>query len=509
MRHDAGLVVGGTAAVEAVAALRRLERRRLPVLVVARAAARRGGRRAARWGARCGPRGARPPRAGPAPGHPLALCTADGRAAHLDEVEHAECRAPARRRRRRSLRRGRIERGPRDRGDAARGVRGRRWSTGNPASTALRNASMRASASSDADSVRRGSVMPVILRGTDSRNPVAKQPDSTDRPSAETLDETQARLKNGTRVHPRPAVQQQEAARKRPLVPDDRKEAAKQARAKAAESREKARVGMAMGDEKYLPMRDRGPQKKYVRDYVDARFSIGEVLIPVMFAVIVLTFIPSPEVQYHRHPRALGVLRDRRHRRRRPRLHPQQEARGQVRRGQGREGALVRRDARAAAATAAPAEAAGQARPVPLLIREPCDDRRLPRRSTIRMSRARRLTARVRSRANERNPGLVVAQRAVLADHRFGLPIRFATVVVGDARPRRHDHVADARTHLGGRPRRRVRARSPRRASAPTRARPRPPATDRRGRLARPRRAPARSTARGTAARRRRGAPRR
>ena len=34
-----------------------------------------------------------------------------------------------------------------------------------------------------------------------------------------------------------------------------------------------------------------------MRDYVDARFSIGEVLIPVMFAVIVLTFIPSYEVQ--------------------------------------------------------------------------------------------------------------------------------------------------------------------------------------------------------------------
>ena len=144
--------------------------------------------------------------------------------------------------------------------------------------------------------------MPVILRGTDSRNPVAKQPDSTDRPSAETLDETQARLKNGTKGAPTPSRAAQEAARKRPLVPDDRKEAAKQARAKAAESREKARVGMAMGEEKYLPMRDRGPQKKYVRDYIDARFSVGEVLIPVMFAVIVLTFIPSPEVQY------IGIL---------------------------------------------------------------------------------------------------------------------------------------------------------------------------------------------------------
>ncbi|WP_400998410.1 DUF3043 domain-containing protein [Agromyces sp. GXQ0307] len=96
---------------------------------------------------------------------------------------------------------------------------------------------------------------------------------------------------------PTPTRAEREAANKRPLVPNDRKEAARQARAKAAEARERARVGMAAGDEKYLPARDRGPQKKFVRDYVDARFSIGEILIPVMFVVIVLTFVPSYEVQ--------------------------------------------------------------------------------------------------------------------------------------------------------------------------------------------------------------------
>ena len=130
---------------------------------------------------------------------------------------------------------------------------------------------------------------------------MAKQPHSTDEPSAETLEETQARLKAGKGA-PTPSRAEQEAARKRPLVPNDRKEAAKQARAKAAESRERARVGMAVGDERYLPMRDRGPQKKYVRDYVDARFSVGEVLIPVMFAVILLTFIPDAAVQ------SIGIL---------------------------------------------------------------------------------------------------------------------------------------------------------------------------------------------------------
>ncbi|MCM3659088.1 DUF3043 domain-containing protein [Agromyces mediolanus] len=125
---------------------------------------------------------------------------------------------------------------------------------------------------------------------------MAKQ-QKTEQTSTETLDETQERLKSGGKGVPTPTRAEREAARKRPLVPTDRKEAAKQARAKAAEARERARVGMAMGDDKYLPARDRGPQKKFVRDYVDARFSVGEILIPVMFLVIILTFVPSAEVQ--------------------------------------------------------------------------------------------------------------------------------------------------------------------------------------------------------------------
>ncbi len=76
-------------------------------------------------------------------------------------------------------------------------------------------------------------------------------------------------------------------------MPTDRKEAARAARQKTAEAREKARLGMAAGDDRYLTARDRGPQRRYVRDYVDARFSIGEYLIPVMLFVIVLSFLPG------------------------------------------------------------------------------------------------------------------------------------------------------------------------------------------------------------------------
>ena len=94
-----------------------------------------------------------------------------------------------------------------------------------------------------------------------------------------------------------PTRKEREAANLRPLVPSDRKEATKDARRRNQELRDKARVGMANGDEKYLPARDKGVQKRYVRDYVDARFNVGEFLIPAMFIVILLTLVPAPEVQ--------------------------------------------------------------------------------------------------------------------------------------------------------------------------------------------------------------------
>lgn len=130
---------------------------------------------------------------------------------------------------------------------------------------------------------------------------MAKHPTNTPAPEAGADNEASATPKVGKGT-PTPSRAEREAARKRPLVPNDRKEAARQARAKQAEARERARVGMAMGEDKYLPVRDRGPQKKFVRDYVDARFSIGEVLIPFMFAIILLTFVPSAEVQ------AIGIM---------------------------------------------------------------------------------------------------------------------------------------------------------------------------------------------------------
>ena len=94
--------------------------------------------------------------------------------------------------------------------------------------------------------------------------------------------------------HATPTRKEREAANLRPLVSSDRKAGAKVSRAKMAELRDRARVGMANGEEKYLPAKDKGPQRRYVRDYVDARFSVGELMIPFLGIVIVLTFVNQP-----------------------------------------------------------------------------------------------------------------------------------------------------------------------------------------------------------------------
>ncbi len=123
---------------------------------------------------------------------------------------------------------------------------------------------------------------------------MAKQPSSSS-PAPVTPGEGEPTVVIGKGA-PTPSRREREAANKRPLVPTDRKEASRAARAQAAEARERARIGMAAGEERYLPTRDRGPQKKFVRDYVDARFSVGEFLIPLMFVVILITLIPDPYI---------------------------------------------------------------------------------------------------------------------------------------------------------------------------------------------------------------------
>ena len=52
----------------------------------------------------------------------------------------------------------------------------------------------------------------------------------------------------------------------------------------------------------------RGPARRFVRNYVDARRSIGEYFLPIIFVVLILTLIPTPSVQFGAIAIMYGVL---------------------------------------------------------------------------------------------------------------------------------------------------------------------------------------------------------
>lgn len=92
---------------------------------------------------------------------------------------------------------------------------------------------------------------------------------------------------------PTPSRAEQEAARRRPLVADT-KEARAAAKAQLREQRERAQAGMAAGDDRYLPPRDKGPQRRWVRDYVDAGWHLSEWVMALMVVVILIALVPDP-----------------------------------------------------------------------------------------------------------------------------------------------------------------------------------------------------------------------
>lgn len=112
------------------------------------------------------------------------------------------------------------------------------------------------------------------------------------RSKSETPDpETVQPVKEGGKGRPTPTRKEAEAlARAKARAPRNRKElAARQRQARGEESR-KIRAAMKTGDERYLPARDRGPMRRFVRDFVDVRFSLVEMLIPLLIISMVLGY---------------------------------------------------------------------------------------------------------------------------------------------------------------------------------------------------------------------------
>ena len=93
---------------------------------------------------------------------------------------------------------------------------------------------------------------------------------------------------------PTPSRKEAEAANKaKAKVPRTRKEQAAARRSARSENAARVREGMRTGDERMLLARDQGPVKRFLRDYVDSRFLVLEVLLPVMLVVVLFGWTGS------------------------------------------------------------------------------------------------------------------------------------------------------------------------------------------------------------------------
>ncbi|MGW0713040.1 DUF3043 domain-containing protein [Streptomyces sp. NPDC002643] len=98
----------------------------------------------------------------------------------------------------------------------------------------------------------------------------------------------------------RPTPKRSEAQTRRRSVantPTTRKEAAKRSRDERRAAMEKQRQALATGDERYLPGRDKGPVRRFARDYVDSRFHIAEFFLPLAVLILVLSMVQVTTLQ--------------------------------------------------------------------------------------------------------------------------------------------------------------------------------------------------------------------
>lgn len=86
---------------------------------------------------------------------------------------------------------------------------------------------------------------------------------------------------------PTPKRKESEAKHNRALLSGDTKADRAAQRAKQREQREREYLAMRTGDEANMPFEHKGPERRYIRDFIDARWSLGEWLIPIMFVFLI------------------------------------------------------------------------------------------------------------------------------------------------------------------------------------------------------------------------------
>ena len=98
------------------------------------------------------------------------------------------------------------------------------------------------------------------------------------------------------------------AARARAKVPRPRKEMMAAQRNVKSESSARVRAGMKAGEERYLLPRDKGPVRRFIRDYVDSRLSFVELLLPLLIVTMVLGYSGSQALRSIGNTLLLGTV---------------------------------------------------------------------------------------------------------------------------------------------------------------------------------------------------------
>ena len=131
-----------------------------------------------------------------------------------------------------------------------------------------------------------------------------RRKDATDRPAdssstsnADTSGHGSADAPVG-KGRPTPTRREAELARKQRVRPPlTRREALKRERELARTERARSRQAMSTGDERYFLERDKGPVRRFVRDYVDSRRTVAEFFLPLVLFVLLLSFVPSAQLR--------------------------------------------------------------------------------------------------------------------------------------------------------------------------------------------------------------------
>ena len=90
---------------------------------------------------------------------------------------------------------------------------------------------------------------------------------------------------------------QRDDRRSRAQTPANRKDAVRAQREARRTDLARQREAMASGDERYLPVRDKGPVRRFARDYIDSRWCVAEFFLPMAVVILVLTMIRVRGVQ--------------------------------------------------------------------------------------------------------------------------------------------------------------------------------------------------------------------